>query len=93
MALFGIGLTEKHEARMRTGLEDCVTDEHRSTALISCTEIYMNEMNGAKNRIVNPLGNLKLGRKMNNECQNLKRISTQLLVLVCGDTDITSYKK
>ena len=48
---------------MRIGLEDCVTKEHRSTALISCTEIYTNEMNGAKNRIVSQLDNLKLGKK------------------------------
>ncbi len=48
---------------MRIGLENCVTDEHRNTALISCAEIYTNEMNGAKNKIVSPLNNLKLGKK------------------------------
>ncbi|MCD6181325.1 MAG: hypothetical protein J7K89_02975 [Candidatus Cloacimonetes bacterium] len=48
---------------MRIGLENCVTDEHRRTALISCAEIYTHEMNGAKNRIVSPLDNLKLGKE------------------------------
>ena len=48
---------------MRIVMEDCVTDEHRSTALISCTEIYTHVMNGAKNKIVSPLDNLKLGKE------------------------------
>ncbi len=43
---------------MRIGLEDCVTNEHRRIALISCAEIYTHEMNGAKNRIVSPLDEL-----------------------------------
>jgi len=48
---------------MRIGLEDCVTDEHGNTALISCTEIYTHVTHVAKNRIKSPLDNLKLDDK------------------------------
>jgi len=49
---------------MRIGLEDCITNEHRRIALISCAEIYTHVSNVAKNKnIVSPLDNLKLGKE------------------------------
>jgi len=67
---------------MRIGLEDCIMDEHRSTALISCAEIYTHVSNVAKNKIVSPLDNLKLGKE--NECQNLKRYPRNFLSWFAG---------
>ncbi len=48
---------------MRIGLEDCIIDEHRRIALISCTEIYTHVSDVVKNKIVSPLDNLKLGKE------------------------------
>ena len=43
---------------MRIGLEDCVTNERRSTALISCTEIYTHITNIGVSQLKNPLDEL-----------------------------------
>ena len=43
---------------MGTGLEDYVTDEHRSTALISCTEIYTHITNIGISQLKSPLDEL-----------------------------------
>ena len=48
---------------MRIVMEDCVTNEHRSTALISCAEIYTHITNIGVSQLKSPLDNLKLDDK------------------------------
>ena len=43
---------------MRIGLEDCVTNEHRRIALISCAEIYTHVTKNAISKIKSPLDEL-----------------------------------